>query len=47
MSAEYVPDLARGLRQDDPQIGIRWPLPVAQISERDASLPLLQELPSA
>ena len=47
MSAEYVPDLARGLRHDDPQIGIRWPLPVAQISARDASLPLWRELPSA
>jgi dTDP-4-dehydrorhamnose 3,5-epimerase len=47
MSAEYIPDLARGVRHDDPQTGISWPLPVAQVSERDASLPLLRELPAA
>jgi dTDP-4-dehydrorhamnose 3,5-epimerase len=47
MSAEYVPALARGLRHDDPQVAIRWPLPIAQVSERDASLPFLRELPLA
>ncbi len=44
MSAEYVPALARGLRHDDPAVAIRWPLPVAQVSERDAALPGLREL---
>lgn len=44
MSAEYVPSLARGLRHDDPEVGIRWPLPVAQVSGRDAALPGLRDL---
>ena len=26
MSEFYFPDLARGIRWDDPQVGIRWPL---------------------
>ena len=43
MSAAYVPDLARGLRHDDPALAIRWPLPVIQVSERDAALPLLRD----
>jgi dTDP-4-dehydrorhamnose 3,5-epimerase len=47
MSAEYVPALARGLRHDDPEVGINWPLPVRQISERDAGLPSLRELAGA
>jgi dTDP-4-dehydrorhamnose 3,5-epimerase len=45
MSEFYFPELARGLRWDDPQIGIRWPLPQAILSERDQKLPLLAALP--
>ncbi len=37
----YVPELARGLRWDDPTVGIRWPLPEPVLSERDRLLPLL------
>ena len=44
MSAEYVSDLARGLRHDDPEIAIRWPLPTTQVSARDSGLPSLKEL---
>lgn len=44
MSAAYVPALARGLRHDDPVVGIQWPLPVAEISARDRDLPKLSEL---
>ncbi len=44
MGAEYVPDLAGGLRHDDPDVAIRWPLPISQVSERDATLPRLGEL---
>jgi dTDP-4-dehydrorhamnose 3,5-epimerase len=43
MSEFYQPDLARGLRYDDPQVGIRWPLTVSNISQRDAALPGLHE----
>ncbi|HEX4954467.1 MAG TPA: dTDP-4-dehydrorhamnose 3,5-epimerase family protein [Thermoanaerobaculia bacterium] len=40
ISTPYEPSAARGYRFDDPAFGIRWPLPVAVISERDATLPL-------
>ena len=42
IGAAYVPAAASGVRWDDPAIGIRWPLPVSMISDRDASLPYLQ-----
>jgi len=44
MSEFYVPELARGLRFDDPQVGVRWPLSHPLLSERDRSLPLLADL---
>lgn len=37
----YDPACERGLRHDDPALGIRWPLPVTLISEKDAAWPLL------
>ncbi len=39
MSEFYAPERAQGFRFDDPEVGIRWPLPVSVISERDRSLP--------
>lgn len=42
MSAYYAPELAAGLRHDDPKLAITWPLPVAAIAERDAQWPLLR-----
>lgn len=36
MSEMYHPECARGLRWNDPAIGIRWPLPDPIVSERDA-----------
>lgn len=39
MSAFYDPELARGFRHDDPDLGIAWPLAVSVISERDRELP--------
>jgi len=41
ISAGYAPEHARGLRYDDSALDIRWPLPVAQLSDRDAAWPLL------
>ncbi len=41
LSAAHAPESARGLRYDDPALGIDWPLPVSRISERDRSWPLL------
>lgn len=42
-SAFYTPGAEGGIRYDDPAIGIDWPLPVINISARDASHPYLHE----
>lgn len=39
MGESYVPELARGVRWNDPAFGIAWPLPVSAINERDAAYP--------
>ena len=39
MSESYVPELARGLRWNDPTLGIPWPVKDATVSDRDAGLP--------
>ena len=39
MGSTHVAGAARGLRWDDPRIGIRWPAPPAVISERDRTHP--------
>jgi dTDP-4-dehydrorhamnose 3,5-epimerase len=39
MSAPYSPDHARGIRWNDPAIGIRWPGEIRVISKRDRTLP--------
>ncbi len=44
MSEFYVPEMARGLQCEDREIGIAWPLPVVNLSARDAALPCLREL---
>jgi dTDP-4-dehydrorhamnose 3,5-epimerase len=41
MSEFYAPELARGLRYDDPKLRIPWPLPVSAVSEKDEAWPLL------
>lgn len=38
MSEVYVPELARGVRWDDPAFSIAWPFTPGVISERDAAL---------
>jgi len=43
MSEFYFPDLARGIRWDDPRVGIRWPLPDAVLSDKDRALPRLSD----
>lgn len=39
----YVPDSEGGLRFDDPQLNIKWQLPVTVISERDKNHPLIDK----
>lgn len=41
INAFHAPELAAGLRYDDPKLGIRWPEAVAVISARDRGWPLL------
>ncbi len=42
----YSGELERGIRYDDPDVGIEWPLPVGELipSERDAAAPTLSEV---
>jgi dTDP-4-dehydrorhamnose 3,5-epimerase len=41
MGERYTPGAARGVRFDDPALGISWPLPVTSITDKDAAWPLL------
>ena len=41
VSEAYTPGTERGLRHDDPALGLTWPLPVSVISPKDAAWPLL------
>jgi dTDP-4-dehydrorhamnose 3,5-epimerase len=43
ISTAYEPTASRGVRWDDPAIGVRWPLADAVLSERDRMLPLLAD----
>ena len=43
VTAEYAADLDRGIRWNDPQIGIDWPIADPILSEKDAALPLLHD----
>lgn len=42
-SSCYAADSEGGIRFDDPAVGIRWPLPVAAISDRDCAFPPIGE----
>ncbi len=39
----YGPDHERALHYKDPQLAIKWPLPVSEISDRDTSHPFIDE----
>ena len=41
-SAFYSPNHVRGLRYDDPAIGIHWPLQVSAVSDQDRNWPFLE-----
>jgi dTDP-4-dehydrorhamnose 3,5-epimerase len=43
VSAEYAPDLETGIRWNDPEVGIDWPVADPIVSPRDAALPFLRE----
>ncbi len=39
MGEDYVPELARGVRWDDPTFGIEWPAEPQVMAPRDAGYP--------
>lgn len=43
VSAQYEPAAERGIRWDDPQFGIQWPVQMKYISEKDANRPDYKE----
>lgn len=46
MTTRFTPEASRGLRWDDPSIGIAWPdHPQRTISHKDRALPFFTELP--
>jgi dTDP-4-dehydrorhamnose 3,5-epimerase len=44
ISAPYRPALSRGVRWDDPEIGIDWPIADPILSDRDRALPCLDNV---
>ncbi len=44
VSTPYTPGAERGLRWNDPELGIQWPIPPAVVSDKDAGWPLLSEV---
>lgn len=40
-TASYMPSAEGGVRFDDPALGLTWPLPITDLSDRDRSHPLL------
>jgi dTDP-4-dehydrorhamnose 3,5-epimerase len=47
IAGDYRPDLAGGIRYDDPLCAIDWPLPVSVVSAADLDLPTLTKLGAA
>jgi dTDP-4-dehydrorhamnose 3,5-epimerase len=43
ISERFTPGTARGLRYDDPALGLSWPLPIEVISEKDLAWASLEE----
>ena len=43
-TAEYAPDLERGIAWNDPDLGIKWPVENPVLAARDATFPRLKEV---
>lgn len=44
ISEFYAPESEWGLRYNDPLLEIVWPLPVSEISQKDATWPLMESI---
>jgi dTDP-4-dehydrorhamnose 3,5-epimerase len=44
VTAEFAADMERGIRWDDPEIAIEWPLQEPLLSSRDLGLPYLNAI---
>jgi dTDP-4-dehydrorhamnose 3,5-epimerase len=44
LSSYYDPDTEAGVRWDDPEIGVEWPIQHPQLSDRDKLAPTLAEI---
>ena len=42
-SGAWVPEVETGVRWDDPELAIAWPLAITELSDRDRSLPLMSD----
>jgi dTDP-4-dehydrorhamnose 3,5-epimerase len=40
----YTPETEGGLRYDDPRLGLTWPLPVTEMSDKDRAWALLDDI---
>ena len=46
VDAPYAPESDSGIRWNDPQIGVAWPITEPVLSAKDAALPFLKDNPS-
>ena len=44
VSQFYSPGNEVGLRHDDPELGLEWPVPITSVSAKDAAWPLLADI---
>ncbi len=44
VSSEFAPDFDAGIRWDDSEIGIKWPIETPLLSSKDANLPRIVDL---
>jgi dTDP-4-dehydrorhamnose 3,5-epimerase len=47
VGGRYAPEYERGIRFDDPALGVQWPLQPVRLTEKDISWPLLEGFPEA
>ena len=46
VSDTYHPECEEGIRWDDPEVGIQWPVGQPILSDKDRVLPFLRDIPA-